>query len=126
MLKVYIASKIAHAEQWRNFYSLTPSIHLVSRWPFLIPFIQEDQSKKFWQEDLADIQACDVLVVYAQAGEKLRGALVEAGMALALNKPVVVIGDHPDYGTWSQHPLVSREETISSFVGNSLSKKYFP
>lgn len=47
-----------------------------------------------------------MVLVYAEEGEHLRGALVEAGMAIALGKTVLVIGDHPDFGTWQHHPKV--------------------
>lgn len=46
------------------------------------------------------------MLVYAEEGEHLRGALVEAGMAIALGKIVLVIGSHPDFGTWQHHPNV--------------------
>lgn len=109
-VKVYIASKMCHAERWRNAYEENPHFHIVSRWPFLEPFIAptEANARKFWQDDVADIQAADAVIVYAEEGEKLRGALVEAGIAIGLGKLVIVIGEHPDFGTWSHHPQVKR------------------
>lgn len=47
-----------------------------------------------------------------KADEKLRGGLVEAGMALAMQKTVIVIGKDDDYGTWQYHPNVYRCETF--------------
>ncbi|MFA9261732.1 MAG: hypothetical protein ACEQSB_00005, partial [Undibacterium sp.] len=62
--------------------------------------------------DHEDVSTADCVIVYAEKGEHLRGALVEAGIALALKVPVMVIGDHPDYGTWQYHPGVIRYATI--------------
>lgn len=107
--KIYIASKMQHAPRWRQEYERA-DVHIVSRWPFLEPFIDcgESNCRKFWQDDFADIQSADAVVVYVEEGEKLRGALVEAGIAIGLGKLVVVIGEHPDFGTWSFHPSVKR------------------
>ena len=105
--KVYIASKMQHAEKWRDLYNKS-GLHIVSRWPFLEPFVEptKNNALKFWQDDVADIKNCDVLMIYAEENEHLRGALVEVGLALGLGKYVVVIGDHPDFGTWRYHPRV--------------------
>ena len=75
---------------------------MVSRWPYLIGKIPDrpEHAVNFWDDDFADIERCDVLVVYTEEDDKLRGALVEVGYALALNKKVIVIGDYPDFGTW--------------------------
>jgi nucleoside 2-deoxyribosyltransferase len=111
--KIYLASKMQHAERWRQEY-VRKDVHIVSRWPFLEPSIDCEVSncRKFWQDDVADIQSADAVVVYAEEGEKLRGALVEAGIAIGLGKLVIVVGEHPDYGTWSHHPLVKRATTL--------------
>jgi nucleoside 2-deoxyribosyltransferase len=114
MIKVYMASKMEHAEKWRELYSEHPTLHVVSRWPFLEPFVSPtgENAKKFWQDDVADIAHADAVVVFAKEGEKLRGALVEAGIAIGMGKLVVVIGEHLDYGTWRFHPQVFNATTI--------------
>jgi hypothetical protein len=53
------------------------------------------------------------VLVYAEDGEHLRGALIEAGMAIALGKRVIVVGDHPDFGTWQHHPNVAYATDLS-------------
>jgi hypothetical protein len=47
-------------------------------------------------------------VVFAEGDDHLRGALIEAGVAIALHKTVIVVGQHPDYGTWQWHSSVRR------------------
>lgn len=124
--RVYVASKMQHAPMWRELYR-SPRIHLVSRWPFLEPFIEPDpeHAKFFWQDDLADVRSCHACIVYAEPGEHLRGALVEAGAALALNKLVVVVGEHPDFGTWQYHPLVGAVDTIDDAVNMICERAYY-
>lgn len=106
MAKVYFASKMEHAEKWRKLYT---RCHISSRWPFLEPFVEPtpENARKFWQDDYTDIRNCGVLICYAEEGEKLRGALVEVGMALGMGKQVWLIGDHTDFGTWRYHPQIS-------------------
>lgn len=115
--KVYIASKMHHAPRWREAYS-RPDIHVVSRWPFLEPAVdcRTTNCQKFWQDDFTDINSCDVLILFVGGDEKLRGALVEVGIALGLGKFVIVIGDHHDHGTWWHHPLVRKVTNFESAV----------
>lgn len=115
MAKVYFASKMHHAEKWRDLYS---HVHLSCRWPFLEPFVEPspENARKFWLDDFTDIENCDVLVCYAEEDEKLRGALVEVGIALGLGKIVYLVGDHPDFGTWRYHRLVYNYETLEQVL----------
>jgi hypothetical protein len=115
MAKVYFASKMHHAVKWKGFYD-HPDIHVVSRWPFLETFVEPTpaNAKKFWLDDHADVTRADVVIVYAEEGEHLRGALIEAGIGIALGKRIIVVGDHPDYGTWQHHPQVQRAISLEN------------
>lgn len=123
MVRIYIASKMHHAEKWREAYDEFGDIHICSRWPFLEPFINPtaENARKFWHADVQDIADCHVLIVYAEPEEKLRGALVEAGIAIGMGRPVIVVGDHPDFGTWSYHPQVRRVKTLADAINLSRS-----
>jgi hypothetical protein len=129
MPRVYIASCVRHAELWRAIHT-TPDIHFVSRWPFLEPFIDPDpaNSRKIWLDDMADVRGCHALIVYAVEGDHLRGALVEAGAALALGRMVIVVGEHPDYGSWQYHPNVTHVATLENALdavrGRALSPRW--
>ena len=112
-IKVYPASKLHHVELWHKWREewTKDDIIIVARWPFSHVGTVPDRShfaKVFWQHDLEDVIKADVVLVYAVDGEHLKGALVEAGMAIALGKHVIVVGIHPDYSTWQYHPLVHR------------------
>lgn len=109
MVKVYTASKLSEAGRWRDLVETWSEVEFVARWPFkhvgTVPNLPT-YAKVFWAHDLEDIQKADVVLVYAEPGHKLKGALVEAGMAIALGKRVIVVGDHEDYSTWQYHSLV--------------------
>lgn len=117
-LKVYGASKIEAYSFWRDMRHCFPEVHWTAHWPdkCLVATTGIDQkpnpqqSQRAWLIDFMDIQradACFVLAPFTAEG-KLRGALVEAGYALALGKPVCLIGDCPDFGSWQYHPLVTK------------------
>lgn len=111
---VYTASKLRHAAMWRELRVTRPDVAFTARWPDIegqVPDTPENAGA-FWTHDVADVRRADAVLVYAEPGEHLRGGLVEAGVALGLGKQVVVVGEHPDYGTWQYHPLVQRARDI--------------
>ena len=123
MLRVYPASKLKHGAMWRKLCEDTSGIFLHARWlkhDRIHTPDTSDQAVMFWPQDVQDIKTADVVFVYAEKDDHLRGALVEAGIAIATGVPVVVIGNHPDYGTWQYHPLVVRALTIEKAIEYSL------
>lgn len=123
MIKIYTASKLDH---WRKWHSLRSSgIEVTSRWidhPHVTgpdAYASEAASspetmRGCWIEDEEDVRAADAVLVYGELGENLRGALVEAGMGIALGKPVLVVGDNENFGTWQHHPLCRRFDTVEA------------
>lgn len=115
MINIYTASKLQHAETWRNFWVARLDVHWTARWIFNTVAIPEDDprnvpaAKHYWIDNEQDVRAADVVIGYCAPGETLRGALVEIGIALALGKRVVLVGkeDEPCFGTWQFHPLVT-------------------
>lgn len=118
MLRIYGASKLKHAPLWKWLREEWPEVHFVSRWPWdhvgKVPDTPEF-ARVFWKEDQEDVSHADVLVVYAELEDKLRGALVEAGMAIMHGIPVLLVGPphHPDFSTWQYHPQVHRVATLA-------------
>lgn len=119
MIRVYTASKLRHGAMWRKLDEETPGITCYSRWlkhnRIVTPDTPEN-AREFWLQDTQDVRDADVVFVYAEPDDHLRGALVEAGIAIAMGVPVIVIGDHPDYGTWQYHPLVIKALTIEKAI----------
>src|SRR5882757_10378261 len=108
-LRVYFASKTVHAPKWRSIDLNSPVLKVTGRWIKQVildngDILEKSHDRHFsarcWIEDQQDIQCADYLVLYAEDGDHLRGGLVEAGIALEHGVPVILIGNHPDYGSW--------------------------
>jgi nucleoside 2-deoxyribosyltransferase len=110
MIRVYFASALHHAPKWRQLCAKSTEIIAHARWlkhSTLGTPDTPDHAKEFWLEDEQDVRDADAVVVFAQGDDRLRGALIETGIALACQIPVFVIGDHQEYGTWKYHPGVT-------------------
>jgi len=119
MKRVYFASKLSEAPVWRDICAKSHEIIAHARWlkhNKLGTPDTPDKAVRFWIEDEEDIVSADAVVVYAKEGQHLRGALIEAGIAIAIRKPLYVVGDHPDYGTWRWHPAVKIVATIEDAI----------
>ncbi len=114
--RVYTASKLDHADLWLHLVDEWPEIEFTARWPvdYLANFYKDAgiDGRQFWIIDEEDVRAADFVMVYGEPQDVLRGALVEAGMAIGLGRRVIVVGDNPFYGTWQYHPLVTRVESL--------------
>lgn len=111
MIRVYTASKLGQAPLWRKLQNEWPHVFFHARWLRHVELKTPDSPEnavRFWQEDEQDVKTADALLIYAAPDEHLRGALVEAGIAIASKVPVIVVGTHVDYGTWQYHPEVIR------------------
>ena len=122
--KVYTASKIHHAAMWRTLRGeWADYVEFTARWPDHEGKLSESAryARVFWMQDIQDVVRADCVLVYGQPGEKLRGALVEAGAGIATGKHVVVVGNNPDFGSWQYHPLVTRvpslDEALLQLIG---------
>ena len=117
MIRVYTASKLSTAQMWRELHAAWPHVYFHARWlkhnAIGTPDLQA-YAGRFWKEDEIDVRQADALLLYGLPGEHLRGALVEAGMAIAFQVPVIVVGEHPDYGTWQYHPGVHRVADLNA------------
>lgn len=69
---------------------------------------------ELWVRIEGEIRRCDGLILYAEPGDfPLKGALVEAGIAIGAGKPVAVVLSDPSIleplsrsplGSWAKHP----------------------
>jgi hypothetical protein len=112
MIKVYIASKIIYAPQFKGYREAwaAEGIEICSRWIDKVDLERDatpDIYQMMWLIDEEDVRACKALILFGDSRDKLRGALIEAGMAIAQGKQVFTVGKHPDYGSWQHHPLVT-------------------
>ena len=113
-VRVYGASNTNHADYWKDqrINTVFPCVTWTARWPDLIGTINPTpaNSALFWEYDFEDITNSDVIMVYALDKAPLRGALIEVGYALSVDKYVLLIGpeEHPSFNTWQYHYLVTR------------------
>lgn len=127
MIRIYFASKLKHAPRWRTLCAESDQFIAHARWLKHNTLGTEDSprnARRFWVEDVQDVLTADAVIVYAEGDDHLRGALIEAGAAIASGIRVYVVGKHPDYGTWQYHPSVRRarslEEAINYAVLNAM------
>jgi nucleoside 2-deoxyribosyltransferase len=117
MLRVYTGAKIEDWEYLQRVFAKLPYAYAHARWLKHIELgttESPENAQIFWQEDLEDIQSADIVVIYGGHNDKpLRGALVEAGAAIAFGKTVIACGDHSSFGTWQYHPLVLRMRSMA-------------
>lgn len=111
----YVASKTCHAHRWQQ---LRAAGHAVTAtW---IDEAGKGESADY--AELADrcrreIQAASFVLLYCEPGETLKGALVEAGMALALGKPVRCVGQCDSLSrVFNRHPLWRAYDSVAAAV----------
>lgn len=109
-MKIYTASKTKHAAKWQN---LRLQYEVVATW---IDEAGEGQTAcraELAQRCIAEVAASDFVLLYCEPDEILKGALIEVGAALALNKEVRCVGLPKHLGTvFVEHPLWRTFNTI--------------
>lgn len=119
-MKVYIASKLHYAEKFQKLRTawIEDGIDLHARWhdQAALEHPGHDLSSEdfhiFWLVDEEDVKVADALILYGEPHDKLRGALVETGIAIGRGILVILVGDCPDFGTWQHHPCVARADSM--------------
>lgn len=92
MNKFYVASRASipeRAAMWRNYRK--QGVQITSSWVDEDGEGQTDDLTELWDRIQGEIAEADVLVLYAEPEDfPLKGALIEAGMALGMDKLVIV------------------------------------
>jgi hypothetical protein len=126
--RVYFAARLHHAPRLRGIARLWEDdtshtghpIEITSTWIWQNNIIQAEAIttsegfRRIWENDDMEVRNSHCLVLYAHKRDRLRGALIEAGIAIAHKRPVILVGDSPDFGTWQHHPLVVREPSFET------------
>jgi hypothetical protein len=121
---IYVASRASipsRSEMWRKLRD--EGWRITSTWIDEAGSGETANLRQLWDRIHMEIRQADKLVLYAEAGDfPLKGALIETGIALGLNKPVVVclpsvvldpVSLAP-LGSWIAHPFVSRNDDLLS------------
>lgn len=136
--KIYVASRASLPERpamWRAFRD--EGIAITSTWideSALDAYYSHERQpaaflRQLWDRIASEIGAASALVLYAEAADfPLKGAFIEAGIALGMCKPVVIClpGVELDdarrpIGSWIEHPLVWREDDARRAMRLALS-----
>jgi hypothetical protein len=119
--EVYFSSKVQHAETWKALRAalLPLGIHSCCRWVDWEGNLQTnkpstDQWRRHWENIVADVAACDVLVFMSLEQERACSGLIEVGIALAHQKPVLLVSPH--WWSFSTLPNVRRFVTLESAI----------
>lgn len=114
--KVYTASKLHHRPLWLKLRE-DPDwdfIEWTATWVNSLDVMAEIQGREVspddycigWTQNIKDVKDSDFLLLYAGSHDALRGALIEAGTAIAIGIPVITValdGHH----NWAYHPGVN-------------------
>jgi nucleoside 2-deoxyribosyltransferase len=110
-MKIYIASKVKHAEKWRKLRK--EGAKIISTW---IDEAGEGQTYSYHVlacNCIEEIKEADALILYCEEGEMLKGALIEVGAALAFGKKVYAVGDCQSISrVFKEHPNWYIEDTV--------------
>lgn len=119
---VYVASRAsipARAEMWRRIRA--EGFPITSSWIDEDGEGQTDDFGELWVRIYHEIECSETLILYAEPTDfPLKGALIEAGIALGMRKPIIVClpnvalegRTHRPIGSWIQHPAVTRLDML--------------
>ena len=106
MSRVYVASKAKHGSMWIAMRD-SQDVNIISSWIDLYEPGDIQDWRQFWLRCVAEVRSADyLLAAHFEDDGAWKGALVEIGVALALDTPVLLVGEPP--GTWIEHPGVTR------------------
>lgn len=120
---IYVASRASIPERsamWRQLRD--DGAPIISSWIDEAGDGETGDFTHLWSRIHGEIAASDYLILYAEPGDfPLKGALIEAGMALGLGKPVrcVLPGVFVEgrtlkpVGSWMRHRLVTRHDSVA-------------
>ena len=103
MTKIYLASKLHHSEfATKLVVNNTHDVTWTNRWQWFEGKVSDSKENAvhFWENDFDDVDAADAVIVMGMIDDVLKGALIEAGYAIAKGKLVACVGECGSFGTW--------------------------
>lgn len=119
---IYMASKTSHAPLWRQLRA--DGLPIISTW---IDEAGKGETACFadlWFRCVGEAARADYTIVYREPGEVLKGAFVEAGVALAAGRHVVAVGC--DEFSFVHHPGVTRFASLNEALAFALGRECYP
>ena len=105
---VYIASKTKHGPRWRDMRAAGAPI--VSTWIDEAEAGATSDWPDLWRRCVSEASAAATTIVYAEAGEILKGGWIEVGAALAHGRRVIAVV--ADNFSVFHHPDIERVATV--------------
>lgn len=115
----YVASRTRHANMWRLVRETLP---INASWIDEAEAGQTQSLPELWRRIESEVKAAHGLIFYAEKDDfPLKGALIEAGIALAAGKPVALLipevelesRSYRPVGSWMTHPLCRRVPSLT-------------
>jgi len=111
---IYFASKVKHAHRW--IAKCAAGVRTISTWIDEAGDGQSDYTE-LSQRCLNEIARSTAVVLYCEPGDLLKGALIEAGAALAMGKPVHCVGTCDSLSrVFLRHPLWREFQTVEDAI----------
>jgi len=119
---IYVASRASVPERsamWRTLRKL--GWQITSTWIDEAGDGETEDFTELWDRIMREIAAANKVVLYAEPDDfPLKGAILEAGIALGMGKPVVVClpgvtlegRTHRPIGSWIEHRSVTRIDSL--------------
>ena len=126
-MKVYLAGKYQDKERCSDIMRLLEDEGdtITCDWTHH-KYSDEAYPKQYCQDDLDGVKACDVFVGVFLDAFDYRGALVEFGIALGLDKKIVLLGHAIDSCIFTHHPDIIKVENVGELLYNmsTLAEQY--
>lgn len=117
-MTIYTASKTKHAAIWRALRASGYAV--VSTWIDEAGEGETADMSELAQRSIREAASADVTLLYCEPGDLLKGALIEAGAALAAGKEVRCVGTCASLSrVFSRHPRWSEWPTIEAALANN-------
>ena len=108
---IYTASKTKHAWRWRELRR--QGVPIISTWIDEAGESESASLSDLWQRCIRESASCEMLLLYAEPGDALKGAHAEAGVALSHGIPVHYVGP-PGMFTILNHPGICRFDSVDA------------
>lgn len=123
---VYVCSRTHHAGLWKEYRAA--GVPIIASWINEAGAGETENFGVLWERIRQEVLSATHVIVFACASDfPLKGALVEAGMAIAAGKPIHLVLARDvlleprscrPIGSWINHPLVKRFESVeAAFAG---------
>lgn len=109
--RIYTASKTKHAHLWTELRA--QGYNVISTWIDEAGAGQTKDMSDLCRRCIEECMSCDAMLVYSEEGDYLKGAFIEMGVALAANKPIVLVGPVlPSGSAFTHASKIYKAETI--------------